>query len=111
MSLTQKVKAEARRLGFELVGVTSPEPPPHWAVFERWLGAGRHAEMGYLASQRSRERRGDPRRILPECRSILALGTRYTPPDASPSPQEENGYPPRQGGLLRLGNGLSPGAA
>lgn len=74
IQITHAVKAEARRLGFDLVGVTTPDPPPHLDVFERWLEAGRHGEMTYLASNRSRQRRADPRRILPECRSILVVG-------------------------------------
>jgi epoxyqueuosine reductase QueG len=34
MTLTQEIKAEARRLGFQLVGVTTPDPPAHLSVFE-----------------------------------------------------------------------------
>jgi epoxyqueuosine reductase len=79
MDLTRAVKAEARRLGFDLVGVTTPDPPPHVDVFQRWLEAGRHGQMAYLESERSRQRRSDPRQILPECRSILALAARYPP--------------------------------
>jgi epoxyqueuosine reductase len=82
MSLKKAIQQEAHRLGFELVGVTSPEPPPHFEVFETWLQAGRQAEMAYLATERSRLRRGDPRQILPECRSILVLGIHYPPPQS-----------------------------
>jgi epoxyqueuosine reductase len=81
MSLTQAVKLEARRLGFQLVGITTPDPPPHFDVYERWLEAGRHGEMGYLATSRARQRRADPRMILPECHSILVLGIRYPVPN------------------------------
>jgi epoxyqueuosine reductase len=77
-SLREVVKAEAHRLGFDLVGVTTPDIPPHYGVYERWLTAGRHGEMGYLATERARQRRADPRLILPECRSILLLGIRYS---------------------------------
>lgn len=84
MSLKEKIKTHARRLGFELVGVTTPDPPAHLEVFERWLGAGRHGEMAYLDTERSRQRRADPRHILPECRSILVLGAFYSPPSPSP---------------------------
>jgi epoxyqueuosine reductase len=80
MSLTQEVKARARGLGFELVGVTTPDPPAHLEVYHNWLAAGRHGEMGYLETERARQRRADPRRILPECRSILVLGSRYPAP-------------------------------
>ena len=88
MSLTQQVKAEAKRLGFQLVGVTTSEPPPHLEVFEGWLRAGRHGEMGYLASERARQRRADPREILPECQSILVLGLRYPTPESALVPGE-----------------------
>ena len=80
-TLTQAVKDEAQRLGFQLVGVTTPAPPPHVDVYEGWLDKGRHAGMGWMATERSRQRRADPLLILPECRSILVLGTRY--PSAS----------------------------
>lgn len=78
--LTQAVKAEANRLGFTLVGVTSAEPPENFHTFAAWVEAGRHGEMAYLASQRSLERRADPRLILPECRSILVLAAPYERP-------------------------------
>lgn len=78
--LAQAIKVEARRLGFELVGLTTPDPPPHQTVYENWLQAGRHGEMDYLASPRARLRRANPRHILPECRSILALGIPYYRP-------------------------------
>jgi len=79
-SLTQLVKIEANKLGFSLTGVTTPDPPPHWSTFENWLTLGRNASMDYLAADRSIQRRADPLRILPECRSILVLGMRYPSP-------------------------------
>ncbi len=79
LRLTQAIKTEARRLGFALAGVTTPDPPPHYEVYERWLQSGRHGEMGYLATERACQRRGDPRQILPECQSILVLGMVYSP--------------------------------
>jgi epoxyqueuosine reductase len=81
-ALRGEIEAEARRLGFELVGVTTPDAPEHYAVFERWLEAGRHGEMDYLANQRSRRLRADPRQVLPECLSILVLGARYPAPSS-----------------------------
>jgi epoxyqueuosine reductase len=78
--LKQTIKDKARQLGFVLAGVTIPEPPPHYTAFEKWLAQGHHGTMGYLATERSRARRADPRRILPECKSILVLATSYFPP-------------------------------
>ena len=80
-SLTDHIKAEANRLGFQLVGVTTPTPPPHYDVYTAWLNAGRYGEMNYLASERSRQRRAAPLRILPECQSVLMLGVRYPVPE------------------------------
>jgi epoxyqueuosine reductase len=80
MTLKIALKTKAEQLGFQLVGVTTPDPPPHIEVYQQWLAAGNHAEMGYLATDRALQRRADPRRILPECRSILVLGIRYPRP-------------------------------
>ena len=83
MSLKQAIKEKARRLGFPLAGVTSPDPPPHFSTFERWLEAGRHGNMDYLAHERARTRRADPRSILPECKSILVLAAPYPDPKSA----------------------------
>ena len=78
--LKQTIKEKARQLGFILAGVTTPDPPPHYSTFENWLAHGHHGNMDYLATERSRLRRADPRQILPECQSILVLATPYSPP-------------------------------
>ena len=78
-TLASGLKAEARRQGFDLAGITSPDPPPHLPTYQRWLEAGRHGEMAYLATERARGRRANPRELLPECRSILVVGMNYLP--------------------------------
>jgi epoxyqueuosine reductase len=85
MSLTQKVKAEAHKLGFQFVGVTTPEPAASFPVYQEWIVADHHGEMGYLSAARALQRRADPRQILPECQSILVLGMHYNPPKVKPS--------------------------
>ena len=71
---------KSSQLGFVLAGVTTPDPPPHYNTFEDWLANGRHGTMEYLATERSRARRADPRQIMPECKSILVLATPYSSP-------------------------------
>lgn len=88
MPIKDDVQAEAFHLGFSLFGVTRPETPPTYPVYQRWLEQGRHGSMGYLATERARERRALPRLILPGARSILSLGIRY------PSPSEAPDAPP-----------------
>jgi epoxyqueuosine reductase len=73
----EAVKGEARHLGFCLAGITTPEPPTHLEVYKRWLAQGCQGEMHYLETERALERRGDPRLLLPGCRSIIVLGARY----------------------------------
>jgi epoxyqueuosine reductase len=77
--LKQTIQDKARQLGFVLAGVTTPDPPAHISNFENWLAQGHHGAMDYLATERSRARRADPRQILPECKSILVLATPYSP--------------------------------
>ncbi len=84
-NLTSAIKAEAHRLGFALVGVTSPESLPHADVFETWLEQGRQGEMSYLDSPRSRTCRAHPDKLLPGCRSIVVLGVRYPAPTRAKS--------------------------
>jgi len=79
-ALTKKIKERAEELGFPLAGVTSPDPPPHFDFFQDWLDAGYQGSMEWMGSNRSLERRADPRAILPECRAILVLGTPYPAP-------------------------------
>jgi epoxyqueuosine reductase len=81
--LRQAIDGEARRLGFHLIGVTTPAPPPHYPHFIDWIDAGYHAQMEYLSNARSRQRRADPALILPDCRSILVLGMPYWPAASS----------------------------
>jgi len=90
IDLKERIKAKSLQLGFTLAGVTTPEPSPHYSTFENWLAQGHHGTMGYLANDRSRARRANPREILPECKSILVLATPYSPP--SPGKNREALY-------------------
>ncbi|MBE7433502.1 MAG: tRNA epoxyqueuosine(34) reductase QueG [Anaerolineales bacterium] len=77
--LTRHIKDKARQLGFILAGVTSCEPTEHFDIFQKWLDSNHHGTMNYLASERSRLRRADPKLILPGCKSILVLALPYAP--------------------------------
>jgi epoxyqueuosine reductase len=81
--LAQELKSQAHRLGFCLAGITTPGPPESYPKFKQWVQDGLHAGMGYLGTERSLERRQDPRIILPECQSIVVLGIPCFPPDSS----------------------------
>ncbi len=72
-----QLKAEAQALGFNLVGITPAVPSPHLAAYFRWIDAGHHGEMGYLARPDRQARRRDLTVILPEARSLVMVGLDY----------------------------------
>jgi epoxyqueuosine reductase len=76
-ALTIKVKEAARRLGFDLVGITDPSAPHHLDVYQRWIEVGRHGGMSYLATERAYQARANPNLLLPDCRSIVIVGVNY----------------------------------
>ncbi len=74
-ALTARAKTLAREVGFDLVGIAAPDPPPELAHFATWLAKGRAGEMSYLTGQA--DRRADLRVAFPWARSVLAVGLQY----------------------------------
>jgi len=60
-ALTERLKAQAYGLGFDLVGITPLGEPATRAQFDAWLASGYHGEMGWLAGDGAELRR-DARR-------------------------------------------------
>jgi epoxyqueuosine reductase len=77
MLLTSPLKTRADELGFNLCGVVRATPSPTLAAYERWIEAGMHADMGYLARPDRVARRRDLSVILPEVRSLIVVGMDY----------------------------------
>jgi epoxyqueuosine reductase len=73
--LTRQIKAQARTLGFDLVGVAPVRESPELAFFESWIEAGYGGDMQYLA--RNMERRRDIRQVLPGAQSVVVCGLNY----------------------------------
>ena len=83
-SLSERVKALALGLGFDLAGIAEARPTPETAFFREWLARGFDGDMAYLG--RRVEERVDPRRLLEGARSIVALGFVYDPGPRGPVP-------------------------
>lgn len=77
-SLAAEVKAFARSLGFDLVGIAPAHAPLHADYFRQWLAAGRHGEMTYLANRS--DERADPDKYLPGARSVICVALNYHSP-------------------------------
>jgi len=71
----QQIKAHARNIGFDLVGITTAQPPQHSQHLQEWLAKDFHGEMGYLA--RNVDKRVNPAKILADARSIVVVGLNY----------------------------------
>jgi epoxyqueuosine reductase len=73
----QEIKDEARRLGFEPVGIAPAAPADDFARLRPWLEQGFAGTMDYL--ERHAEARRHPASILPEVRSVVMVGLSYGP--------------------------------
>jgi len=78
----EQIRTAARRIGFQLCGFARVEPPLHADFVRQWLADGNAAGMTYI--ERGVAKRVDPRLILPDARSVIAVGSRYLPPPLPP---------------------------
>lgn len=83
--LTQALKAEALRLGFDRVGVAPAVASPGHGRYLDWLRAGHAAGMDYL--DRHKEVRSHPARLLDGVRSVVMASVVYG--QASPKAGQE----------------------
>jgi epoxyqueuosine reductase len=89
--LSRKIKEEAQRLGFALVGISPVVIPPHEESFAQWLRKGLGGELGYM--KRTEDLRRDPKKLVPWAVSVISVGMNYfTPPPRPESPNEAQGW-------------------
>lgn len=105
--LANQIKEEARRLGFDAVGIarlpmplpTIPCPPTQstipvadqtitwrlWGRLKKWLDLRFHGTMEWIA--KDPKRRSNPAEVLPGCQSLVVVGmnyfTDYTPDESN----------------------------
>ena len=76
-ALETVIKARAAFYGFDACAITTPDAiaaeADHLQVF---IDNGYHGDMDWLAD--TLERRGNPRTLWPECRSVIMLGMNYS---------------------------------
>ncbi|MBY5707082.1 tRNA epoxyqueuosine(34) reductase QueG [Rhizobium leguminosarum] len=77
-NLTEFVRAESAAKGFDLCRITRPDAIPQAKErLGQFIDAGRHGTMDWMAE--TRERRGDPRTLWSEVRSVVVFGLNYAP--------------------------------
>jgi len=75
---TKLIKTEAKRLGFDSVGISKAEFLSDEAPrLEEWLKKGMHGSMTYM--ERNFDMRLDPRRIVDGAQSVISLVMNYYP--------------------------------
>ena len=74
--LKQALQERARELGFDIVGIATPDSIPLAAErLRQFLAEGAHGDMEWM--QITAQRRGSPRALWPQARSIILLGLNY----------------------------------
>jgi epoxyqueuosine reductase len=94
MNVKSAITQRALQLGFDDCRFTTARPPDHAAEFERWLQAGLHGQMDYLA--RNAHKRIAPAEVLAAAKTIITLAASYTPPKA-----DDPAQPPVTGEIAR----------
>ncbi|MGN1229413.1 MAG: tRNA epoxyqueuosine(34) reductase QueG, partial [Prevotella sp.] len=90
--LTEKIKAEAKSLGFFACGIAKAEAVDSATAdgYRHWIAEGRHASMHYLAD--NIDKRLDPRLLMPGVKSIVCVALSYAPAKKIPSDQYQIAY-------------------
>jgi epoxyqueuosine reductase len=75
--LANDIKQRGRELGFQQVGIAGTDLDAHGAHLERWLRAGRHGEMRYMA--RHRDKRARPAALVAGTARVISARMNYWP--------------------------------
>ncbi|HEY7329082.1 MAG TPA: tRNA epoxyqueuosine(34) reductase QueG [Gemmataceae bacterium] len=80
-TLEDRLKQEARSLGFELVGIAPATEADGFDHLRDWLDRGFAGTMEYM--HRHSDARQHPSSILPEVRSVIMVGMNYRPGESA----------------------------
>ncbi len=78
--LASKIKQWGKELGFQQVGICDVDLSQHEPVMLRWLEAGFHGDMEWMA--RHETMRSRPDKLLPGTIRVISVRMDYLPPDA-----------------------------
>ncbi|SJN18444.1 MULTISPECIES: tRNA epoxyqueuosine(34) reductase QueG [Pseudoalteromonas] len=79
-NLAQQIKAWGQELGFSEVGITDIDLSKHETQLQRWLDAGYHGNMDYMAAHGMKRAR--PAELVPGTQRVISVKMNYLPPDA-----------------------------
>jgi epoxyqueuosine reductase len=77
--LATSIKAWGRELGFQQVGISGLSLGEHEGHLQRWLEAGHHGDMDYMAAHGSKRWR--PEELVPGTLRVVSVRMDYLPGD------------------------------
>ena len=76
MDLTQSIKSKAHEIGFQKIGISSPDLPLLYNdYFDTWLSSGKNGTMKWL--ENLKEERKDIIKYFPEVKSVISVAINY----------------------------------
>ncbi|ENX4858264.1 TPA: tRNA epoxyqueuosine(34) reductase QueG [Vibrio parahaemolyticus] len=78
--LAQQIKVWGKELGFQKVGICDVDLSEHEAALQKWLDAGYHGSMDWMA--RHGMMRARPNELLPGTIRVISVRMDYLPPEA-----------------------------
>ncbi len=78
--LAQQIKVWGKELGFQKVGICDVDLSEHEAALQKWLDAGYHGSMDWMA--RHSMMRARPHELLPGTVRVISVRMDYLPPEA-----------------------------
>ncbi len=84
--ISDRIRSRAREMGFDAVGIAPVGASAHGEAYQRWVAAGMHGEMAYLAREDAVAKRRDPAVLVPGARSAVVVALNYHPPGDAPAP-------------------------
>ena len=80
-----RLRARARELGFDQVGIAPAEAPPHGDWLRAWVDRGWHGAMSWMAREDTVRRRLSPEEALSGCRSVVMVSMSYAGGEDDPA--------------------------
>ncbi|TRY33814.1 tRNA epoxyqueuosine(34) reductase QueG [Aliiglaciecola sp. M165] len=79
--LAKSIKAWAKSLGFQQVGITDTDVSQHNHALKSWVEQGYHGDMAFF--EQNHELRTDPAKLEQGTLRVISVRMNYLPPDAS----------------------------
>lgn len=81
-TLSQQIKEQAKRLGFQQIGITDTDLSAHIPAYQNWLDQGLHADLDYMEKHGSK--RWQAKELIPGTLRVISVRMDYMSDPESP---------------------------